>query len=144
MLGSNNEAGELTRMVKARLLPASAVLVEADELQLAFTPVDLDGVLHEWTFGDETPPSNLSNPTHQYNLPGDYEVCLTITDDCQTTTSCQQIAVRCSPPIPDFILEAIELDVRFTDTSLGGPTEWTWLLGDGNQSNDSTFIHSYN
>ncbi|MEL7518685.1 MAG: DUF177 domain-containing protein [Pseudomonadota bacterium] len=35
MLGSNNEAGELTRMVKARLLPASAVLVEADERERA-------------------------------------------------------------------------------------------------------------
>jgi len=31
MLGSKNEAPELTRMVKARLLPASAVLIEADE-----------------------------------------------------------------------------------------------------------------
>ena len=31
MLGSRNEAGELTRTVKARLLPAGAVLIEADE-----------------------------------------------------------------------------------------------------------------
>ncbi|MEM7689346.1 MAG: DUF177 domain-containing protein [Pseudomonadota bacterium] len=35
MLGSKNEAPELTRMVKARLLPASAVLVEADERERA-------------------------------------------------------------------------------------------------------------
>ena len=31
MLGSKNESPELTRMVKARLLPAGAVLIEADE-----------------------------------------------------------------------------------------------------------------
>lgn len=31
MLGSKNELPELTRMVKARLLPADAVLIEADE-----------------------------------------------------------------------------------------------------------------
>lgn len=35
MLGSKNEAPELTRMVKARLLPAGAVLIEADERERA-------------------------------------------------------------------------------------------------------------
>jgi uncharacterized metal-binding protein YceD (DUF177 family) len=35
MLGSRNDAPELTRIVKARLLPASAVLIEADERERA-------------------------------------------------------------------------------------------------------------
>lgn len=125
------------------LPPTGAFLVEADELQLNLTPLDQDGLLHEWTFGDGSPTSTSLAPTHQYELPGDYELCLTITDNCQTITNCDTIAVRCSPPTPNFNLEVDELAVSFLDTSEGEPTAWIWSLGDGNQSTDSAFTYSY-
>ncbi len=123
--------------------PTGDFLVEADELQLNFSPFDQDGMLHEWTFGDGSPPSTDLEPVHLYESPGDYEVCLIITDNCQTITNCQTIVVRCTPPSPNFSLETDELDVSFFDTSEGAPTAWVWSLGDGSQSVDSAFTHSY-
>ena len=123
--------------------PTGDFLVEADELQLNFSPLDQDGILHEWIFGDGSPASSDLAPVHLYQSPGDYDVCLTITDNCQSITNCQTIEVRCTPPTPNFNLEADELEVRFFDASEGAPTAWTWSLGDGNQSVDSAFTYSY-
>lgn len=123
--------------------PSGEFSLEADELQLSFSPLDQDGILHEWNFGDGTSPSTDREPVHQYQLPGDYELCLTITDNCQTTTNCQTIEVRCTPPSPNFSLEANELEVSFSDTSEGAPTDWTWSMGDGKQSTDSVFTYTY-
>lgn len=123
--------------------PSGDFLVEADELVLNFSPLDEDGLQHEWDFGDGTPPSTDREPVHQYQLPGDYQLCFTITDNCQTTTNCQTIEVRCTPPNPNFSMEANELEVHFSDTSEGAPTDWIWSLGDGSQSTDSAFTYIY-
>lgn len=123
--------------------PTGDFLVEANELQLSVSPLDQDGVLHEWTFGDGSPASTERTLVHLYESPGDYDLCLTITDNCQTITSCKTIEVRCTPPSPNFNLEADELEVHFSDTSEGVPTAWAWSLGDGNQSTDSTFTYNY-
>lgn len=44
-----------------------------------------------WDFGDGTPVSNIANPTHTYADSGSYIVCVTVTDDCGSNTSCQTI-----------------------------------------------------
>lgn len=44
-----------------------------------------------WDFGDGTPVSNAVNPTHTYADSGSYTVCVTITDDCGSNTTCQII-----------------------------------------------------
>ncbi|MBX2871563.1 MAG: VCBS repeat-containing protein [Saprospiraceae bacterium] len=123
--------------------PTGFFSVETDELHLNLSPIDEDGILHQWTFGDGSDTAYTAQVTHQYDLPGDYEICLTITDNCQTAISCQTVEVRCTPPTPDFSIVADELEVTFSDASIGGPTDWTWFLGDGNQSSDSAFIHTY-
>lgn len=45
-----------------------------------------------WDFGDGTT-STLQNPTHIYADSGTYVVCLTITDDCGSLTTCDTISV---------------------------------------------------
>lgn len=123
--------------------PTGDFIIEADELQLTLSPADADGLHFAWTFGDGSDTSYQAQPIHTYTTPDDYDICLTITDDCQTTTRCETIAVRCTPPTPSFIHEADGLTVTFRDSSSGSPTTWAWSLGDGNTSDSSTFTHHY-
>lgn len=123
--------------------PTGDFKTEADELNLTFIPVDTDGLLFHWTFGDGSDSSHLAQPSHLYTAPGDYEVCLTITDNCQTTTRCQTVEVRCGAPTPSFAWVANELAVTFSDHSTGEPSQWAWSLGDGNTSDSSQFTHHY-
>ncbi len=44
------------------------------------------GMTYLWDFGDGNT-GNLESPTHQYNVPGDYTVCLTATDTINACTS---------------------------------------------------------
>jgi len=44
-----------------------------------------------WDFGDGTPVSNNANPTHIYAASGTYNVCVTVTNNCGSNTTCQTI-----------------------------------------------------
>ncbi|MCX6306019.1 MAG: PKD domain-containing protein [Bacteroidetes bacterium] len=45
-----------------------------------------------WSFGDGSA-GNVQNPTHAYNAPGNYAVCLTITGDSCTSTFCSDVVI---------------------------------------------------
>ena len=51
------------------------------------------GATYLWNLGDGTTTSVLS-PLHQYNLPGNYQVCLTMDVDGCSSTECQVIEAR--------------------------------------------------
>ena len=72
--------------------PASAGVGEA--VQFSDCSTD-DGVIISWSwdFGDGEG-SSEQNPTHQFAVEGNYEVCLTVTDDgALSTTCCQSISI---------------------------------------------------
>lgn len=50
------------------------------------------GLTYMWDFGDNSI-SNLAYPTHTYNQPGTYVVCLTVTGNNCTSTFCDTITV---------------------------------------------------
>lgn len=73
----------------------------------------------EWTFGDGNS-SDRTNPSHGYRNPGTYEVCLTTTDECGSSTVCQTIQ-----------LVALR-DVSRENFNLGSDTQ---LITTGNEEN---------
>ncbi len=110
----------------------------------------------EWTFGDGYS-STDPNPTHYYDTPGVYDVCVTITTlnpktgECCTREFCEEIRIeeQCEKPC--------ELDGSFkfkidncTGTFSSGVTSatnilgWYWDFGDGTTGTGSTVIHTYN
>ena len=103
-----------------------------------------------WTFGDGST-STVQNPSHTYSQDGNYEVCLTITDDsgCHHT-NCHQITVH-----PLSLQEchafftsdqiANSLEVNFTDSSSSQSTivSWDWNFGDGEGSLQQNPSHTY-
>ncbi len=95
-----------------------------------------------WEFGDSTT-STLQNATHTYAQPGTYNVCLTITDSINcSSTFCQMVVVSNTGPggcVAGFIATPVggTTTVTFTNTSgnLYMPAVYTehflWSFGDG-------------
>lgn len=124
--------------------PQSDFSIQVDDLDLAFQDNSSGSPDNwNWTFGDGRS-SNEQNPSHTYLFPGNYEVCLTVNNQCGTTRSCQQITVTCSPPQANFSTSFNGLNQSFTDNSSGDPTSWGWTFGDGGSSTDENPTHTYN
>jgi PKD repeat protein len=102
-----------------------------------------------WEFGDGTTATD-KNPVHNYTSPGKYTVSLTVTNGAgsDTKTRTGYITVKGTPPpSADFYGKPTSgkapLNVRFTDTSTGSPTSWSWEFGDGTTATDKNPVHSY-
>lgn len=100
-----------------------------------------------WDFGDGQI-STLQSPIHQYELPGVYDVTLSVlsTDGCSADTFIELTVL----PVPDadFIFSEVCLgySTNFHDFSIpfGGPLlTWDWDFGDGNHSNAEDPVHIY-
>lgn len=85
---------------------------------VTFTNTSENADRYEWTFGDETAPSALANPTHQYAVPGPYDVTLRAFRDTveHDTTITVVINPSDANPDPDSNFEA------FTHTATSGNT----------------------
>ena len=101
-----------------------------------------------WDFGDGAT-STEQNPTHTYTAPGTYTVSLTATNagGSSTESKTDYIMVMAPPPVADFSANTTAgpapLAVRFTDTSTGEITAWSWDFGDGNTSSERDPVHTY-
>ncbi|MFY7730326.1 MAG: PKD domain-containing protein, partial [Flavobacterium sp.] len=106
-----------------------------------------------WDFGDAAS-SNLSNPTHTYALPGDYNVVFTAVVAGAPVTENLTITVYAEPAV-SFVIVGTDngctgTTVSFDDTSVGGGggaiTNWQWSFGDGgiNAINTGNPSYQYN
>ncbi|MBK9451982.1 MAG: PKD domain-containing protein [Bacteroidetes bacterium] len=124
--------------------PAAAFSNTANLLQLSFADAST-GVPTSWSwdFGDGGT-STSQNPSHTYAAPGTYNVCLTATNACSTSTSCQNVTVVCPPPVAGFSTIVLGFQANFTvqSTSTGTPT-YSWDFGDGGTSVLFNPSHTY-
>ena len=138
-------------------------------LSISFTDISLNTPTSWlWSFGDGGS-STEQNPIHTYTSSGTYEVSLTVnnlfgddTDTLQTDivilppvtvfptippTQSPGPGPSGPPPIANFTgspqIGEAPLTVRFTDTSIGGPTWWRWDFGDGLLSGEMSPAHTY-
>ncbi len=92
---------------------------------------------YSWDFGDGVGTSTQQNPSYTYSVAGLYNVCLFISDSCDTASSCLPVLVidtnlGCPPPIPLFMAVPNGLTASFTDLSATtGSTTYSWDFGDG-------------
>ncbi|MFH1321977.1 MAG: PKD domain-containing protein, partial [Bacteroidota bacterium] len=115
-------------------------------LEINFSDNTNGAVSWYWDFGDGNS-SVLQNPTHNYTLPGSYNVSLVI----ELSNGCTQVIqdfnilnIQGSSPgfevTPDQCSPNI---VEFTDTSFNA-VSWFWDFGDGNTSSQQNPVHLYN
>jgi PKD repeat protein len=103
---------------------------------------------YSWSFGDGNS-STAANPTHTYNAPGPFTVCLTFTDasGCVDST-CQTVTLNSSPSCnAAFTFSVGALGVQFNDLSTGlapaAMNSYSWDFGDGNTSTAQNPLHNY-
>ncbi len=69
-----------------------------------------------WDFGDGSALSTLENPCHSYALPGVYNVILTTTNPCGSTTKTKPVCITV-PPAPNFSLDTSNICIPFVVTA---------------------------
>lgn len=93
----------------------------------------------EWDFGDGSPTSTDTMPSHVYTTPGTYIVTLIAYDPAScnlsdTATITVQVSSSTSP-LPSFTTQVIgdcdDYTVQFTNTTPGADNTYTWDMGDG-------------
>ena len=113
-------------------IPDFTVTVAGFDADFFNTSTNAD--FYDWNFGDGNF-STEENPLHTYNSPGEYEVTLTVSNDCGSETFTQIIIIE-SPIFADFEVSedigCLPLEVQFFDTSDGTPIFWEWNFPGGN------------
>lgn len=134
-------------------------------INLSQSNLPTDIVSYHWTFGDGTS-SAEANPKHfylarhnaweHYEVPGVYEICLTVTgfdgEQCCTDQYCTEVTIDCEP-LPcsmtvDFTQSQefyacgylFEGDIVQTNRDI---TTWIWDFGDGSVGTGKTINHSF-
>lgn len=100
---------------------------------------------YAWDFGDGTT-STSAFPSHAYNGPGTYNVCLIVTDPFGCTdTSCTSLTVAPYTPNCDASFSAFPLGpVTALNANAYDPLlSYQWNLGDGNIASGSSIVHQY-
>ncbi len=73
------------------LAPVANFTHSTNSLTTTFTNTSTAGA-YLWSFGDGTT-SSAANPVHQYYGAGNYQVCLSVTNDCGTANICKTVNV---------------------------------------------------
>lgn len=113
----------------------------------SFNNTSVNSVQWLWDFGDGTF-SNLKNPAHTYNLPGDYDVRLIASNvqGCSDTLTLKSY-IHIINTAGDFISPApvdgcVPYNATFANNS-SGAVSWLWNFGDGQSSAIQNPTHTY-
>jgi PKD repeat protein len=123
--------------------PPIASFVSSDnELAVTFTDLSTNAITWAWDFGDGNT-SNTQNPTYVYSTDGTYNVCLTVTSNCDTNMFCDSITVAsCAEVVASFTYSDSGQVVDFIGLSVNADN-WSWNFGDGFNSTTESPTHVF-
>ncbi|KAF0195670.1 MAG: NHL repeat-containing protein [Bacteroidetes bacterium] len=115
---------------------------DEDRLTADFFLSQDSGSTYWWNFGNGFY-SDIPQPTFTYQETGQYNICLTVSNDCDTLTNCKYINV-CDLINSDFTYQINgSLVSFFPSINLPGAT-YLWNFGDGFFSYIQEPVHMYN
>lgn len=169
----NNFQGSLSRTVSLKLVRPGVILPPngdpvADFFFSPTAPRDHEIILfdaapsrddgqiasYHWNFGDGATGSGV-RPTHAFDLPGQYNVTLTVTDDRgRTAQTTKQVSVVINTlPVASFVFSPTSPKANVTEVffnaaastaALGrGIVSWEWDFGDGSYAQGQNVSHLY-
>ncbi len=116
-----------------------------NETTINFIDQSQNAVTYLWNFGDGGT-STLASPVHLYNLPGNYDVTLTVYNgSCvSTTTKPNYVRVDTSHAEMALLTDKICLPITATFQDLStNAVSWLWKFGDGDSSTVQNPVHVY-
>ncbi|MDW3645702.1 MAG: PKD domain-containing protein [Bacteroidia bacterium] len=122
-------------------LPTAAFGYDASQLNVIFLNQSSFSTSYIWDFGDGNT-SNLPRPFHSFELPGTYNVCQTVFNDCGQDSICQTVVVSCPGPQAAFSYDLNGLSLTLFNNSSSN-AEYNWDFGDGNTSKDFEPLHTF-
>jgi PKD repeat protein len=138
--------------IKAGIIECTAnfsYIVDTENRIAQFTDQSVGAITDwYWTFGDGTT-SMEEEPTHVYNLPGSYNVCLHIYGIGESNHSqiCKQVQVGSLPCNTNadfsYFTDMDNIQITLSDNSLGRKNAWFWDFGDGNTATGPNVSHQY-
>jgi len=120
--------------------PVSEFTYLIDYLTVYFQDSSILADEYNWDFGDGYT-SNLSNPWHNYESQGEYQVCLITRNSCGSDTACEILNI-CGP-VAGFSYMIDSLTVFFDNISMFAEG-LDWDFGDGYHSSLDEPSHTYN
>ncbi|MCB0514926.1 MAG: PKD domain-containing protein [Chitinophagales bacterium] len=96
-----------------------------------------------WDFGDGNTLTDEINPTHSFDMPGTYEICLTADSDCGNSTYCETIEVSCTIPSLDFDYTIENYTIALSSNLPAEAGTYTWNFGDSNIGSDLNTTHTF-
>jgi PKD repeat protein len=134
-VGNGAGSATTTRTIVVTGPPTPAFSFVTGGLSVGLTNTTQGATSYLWSFGDGSI-STDANPNHTYAGTGTYEIVLTATNACGSTTKNQTIVLAGSAPVPGFTasstLQCAPATITFTDASVGAPTAWAWSFPGGN------------
>ncbi len=100
---------------------------------------------YSWDWGDNSPVSTLTNPTHLYNLQGRYLVSLVASDGVCRDTATQAVSVSVKPAADFDVSDTLTCDtarVQFINLTTGAAA-YTWSFSDGTSSTSVAPFHRF-
>lgn len=117
----------------------ASVTMGCGSLQVSFTDESTStNPINDWSWDLGGVPAGTQNPGRIFGTPGDYEICLTVTDtEGNTDTECKSQYIQVfALPVPDFTVSNVSgcapLEVVFSDESVSSGAaieEWIWGVG---------------
>jgi len=118
-------------------LPVAGFTNTTNGTTVDFTNTSTNADSYSWDFGDGNS-STLENPMHIYEVEGDYEVTLTVSNDCGTemiTETVTAIVVPIAGFSANITNGCAPLTVEFSNTSSGGTADaFSWSFPGGTPS----------
>lgn len=134
-----NASGPQANFVQNTIVSCAPTIV-------SFTDLSQGAHLWNWDFGNGNH-SILSNPTHIYNQPGNYDITLIVADSSGCTdTLIMPDLVHITGSVAAFNIQSTTgcspWEVQFSDSSISA-FSWVWNFGDGNTSTQQNPLHIY-
>ncbi len=128
-----------TNYITVNTVPAAGFngTVTGNSIDLINTSTGATGFT--WDFGDGNN-SNDTNPSHDFDMDGEYIVTLTAENECGTTTYTETFEIVTEPLAgfnADVTTGCADLTVNFMDQSSENTTSWEWTFEGGNPSSST-------
>lgn len=87
--------GSATLQVSIQAQPNPAFSWNANGLEVTFTNLSTGALGYSWDFGDGSPATSISSPTHLFDASGTYTVTLIASSGCGSVSFLQNISIQC-------------------------------------------------